>query len=52
VSSWREKTVRYATVFASSSRASTERPLSCCSPRGSEWTPVRSCYTSRRTSAG
>jgi hypothetical protein len=49
VFSWRERTVRYA---SSSSRASTTRPLSCCSPRGSEWTPVRSCYTSGRTSAG
>jgi hypothetical protein len=41
----------YATVFASSSRASTVRPLSCCSPRGRGWTPVRRCSTSRRTSA-
>jgi hypothetical protein len=48
----RERTVRYTTVFASSSRASTARPLSCCSPRGREWTPVRSYCTSRRTSAG
>jgi hypothetical protein len=32
----RERIACYATVFASSSRASTERPLSCCSPRRSE----------------
>jgi hypothetical protein len=31
----REQTARYASVFASSSRASTARPLSCCSLRGS-----------------
>jgi hypothetical protein len=48
----RERTVRYATVFASSSRASTTRPLSCCSLRGSVWTSLRSCCTSGRTSAG
>jgi hypothetical protein len=52
VSSWRERTAPYATVFASSSRASTVRPLSCYSPREGGWTPVRRCCTSRRTSAG
>jgi hypothetical protein len=52
VFSWRERTARYASVFASSSRASTARPPSYCSPRGSMWTPVRSCCTSGRTSAG
>jgi hypothetical protein len=46
----RESTARYATVFASSSKASTVRLLSCCSPRESGWTPVRRCCTSRRTS--
>jgi hypothetical protein len=51
VFSWRERTAHYAPVFASSSRASTARPLSCCSPRGSMWTLVRSCCTSGRTSA-
>jgi hypothetical protein len=39
-------------VFASSSRASTLRPLSYCSPRESGWTPMRICCTPRRTSAG
>jgi hypothetical protein len=48
----RERTVRYATLFASSSRASTVRLLSCCSPRENGWTPVRRCCTSRRTSTG
>jgi hypothetical protein len=48
----RERTARYATVFASSSRALTVQPLSCCSPRESRWTPVRRCCTSRRTVAG
>jgi hypothetical protein len=49
VSSWSERTARYATAFASSSSASTARPPSFCSPRGSMWTPVRSCCMSRRT---
>jgi hypothetical protein len=48
----RERTARYATVFASSSRASTVWLLSCCSPRESGWTPVRRCCPSRRTSPG
>jgi hypothetical protein len=48
----RERTAHYVTVFASSSRASTARPPSCCSPRGSVWTPVRSCCTLGRTSVG
>jgi hypothetical protein len=51
VFSWRERTKRYASVFASSSRASTARPPSYCSLRGSMWTPVRSCFTSGRISA-
>jgi hypothetical protein len=52
VSSWRERTARYATVFASLSRALTVRLLYCCSKRESGWTPVRRCCTPRRTSAG
>jgi hypothetical protein len=48
----RERTAPYATVFTSSSRASTVRPPSCCSPRGRGWTPERRCCMSRRTSAG
>jgi hypothetical protein len=58
VFSWRERTVRYASVFVSSSRASTAQPSSCCSLRGSVWTPVRNCCTSgsegpiRRTREG
>jgi hypothetical protein len=52
VFSWRERTAHYTYVFASSSRTLTARPPSCCSLRGSVWTPGRSCYTSGRTSVG
>jgi hypothetical protein len=48
----RERTAPYATVFACSSRGSTVRPLSCCSPRERGWTPVRRCCTSGRTFGG